>query len=218
LNLIPQFSASAISTHPVMRDGTGISQPSLLTAMWDFTGRIQMRPMGTRIFCTDCHNSDDNREFGGIGPNGPHGSVNDHILERPYLMSQVAAGTWPTGGPGTPIINLNADMRTDPGSGGPFSLCAKCHDLTNILSNASFPEHSKHIGDGFSCSVCHSAHGVPAGGAGAVSGMRLVNFDVNVVRPNNGVLAYANNTCTLTCHGQNHDGTGNVVRAPTTTR
>jgi hypothetical protein len=23
--------------------------------------------MGTQIFCTDCHNSDDNREFGGRG-------------------------------------------------------------------------------------------------------------------------------------------------------
>jgi predicted CXXCH cytochrome family protein len=206
LNLIPQFGASAISTHPVMRDATGISQPSLLPAMWDLTGRIQTRPMGTRIFCTDCHNSDDNREFGGAGPNGPHGSNNDHILERPYLISQVAPGAWPTAGPGTRIINLNADFRTDPGSGGPFSLCAKCHDLDSIMSNASFPEHSEHIREGFSCSVCHSAHGVPAGGVGTISGRRLVNFDVNVVRPLGGVLAYSNNNCTLTCHGEDHNG------------
>lgn len=213
LNLIPQFGATAISTHPVMRDATGNSQPSLLAAMWDLSGRVQTRPMGTRIFCSDCHNSDDNREFGSVGPNGPHGSNNDHILERPYLISQVTPGAWPTAGPGTPIINLNMDMRTDPGSGGPFSLCAKCHDLNSILSNASFPEHREHIGEGFSCSVCHSAHGVPAGGSGAISGQRLVNFDVNVVRPYNGVLAYANNTCTLTCHQEDHNGTGNVAPA-----
>ena len=44
--------------------------------------------MGTQIFCTDCHNSDDNREFGGTGPNGPHGSTLTHILERDYEFSQ----------------------------------------------------------------------------------------------------------------------------------
>ena len=208
LNLIQQFGATAISTHPVMRDATGISQPSLLSAMWDLTGRVQMRPMGTRIFCTDCHNSDDNREFGGTGPNGPHGSNNDHILERPYLISQVTPGAWPTAGPGTPIINLNTNMSTDPGN-SPFALCAKCHDLNIILSDTSFREHSQHIRDGFSCSVCHSAHGVPAGGSGTISGKRLVNFDVNVVRPYNGVLSYSNGTCTLTCHGKDHNGLGN---------
>ena len=213
LNLIPQFNTTAISAHPVMRPATGISQPSLLPAMWDLTGTIQMRPMGSRIFCTDCHNSDDDREFGGVGPNGPHGSNNDHILERPYLMSQVAPGTWPAGGPGTPIINLNTDLRTSPGSGGPFSLCAKCHDLNSIMSNTSFPKHAEHIQAGFSCSVCHSAHGVPAGGAGAISGRGLVNFDVNVVRPYNGVLSYSNNTCALTCHMMDHDGSGNVTPA-----
>ena len=216
LNLIPQFNVTAISAHPVMRDATGISQPSLLVAMWDVYGKVQTRPMGTRIFCTDCHNSDDNREFGGVGPNGPHGSNNDHILERPYLMSQVTPGTWPTAGPGTLIINLNTDMRTDPGSGGPFSLCAKCHDLNSIMSDASFPKHSEHIRAGFSCSVCHSGHGVPAGGSGAISGRRLVNFDVNVVRPYNGVLAYSNNNCALTCHMENHDGAGNVTPASAT--
>jgi predicted CXXCH cytochrome family protein len=209
LNLIQQFGTTALSTHPVMRDATGISQPSLLPAMWDIFGKIQTRSMGTRIFCSDCHNSDDNREFGGVGPNGPHGSANDHILERPYLMSQVTPGAWPTAGPGTLVVNLNTDMRTDPGSGGPFSLCAKCHDLTSILSNTSFPGHSNHIKDGFSCSVCHSAHGVPAGGG--LSGQGLINFDVNVVRPNNGVLAYANKTCTLTCHMQDHNGSSGVT-------
>ena len=49
------------------------------------------RLMGIQTFCTDCHNSDDNREFGGIGPNGPHGSVNSHILEHNYQFSQAAA-------------------------------------------------------------------------------------------------------------------------------
>ena len=45
--------------------------------------------MGTQILCTDCHNSDDNREFGGTGANGPHGSKWTHILERRYEFSQI---------------------------------------------------------------------------------------------------------------------------------
>jgi hypothetical protein len=199
LNLIPQFGPTALSTHPVMRDSTLQSQPSLRTSMLDLAGTTQTRPMGTRLLCTDCHNSDTNREFGGNGPNGPHGSKNTHILERRYEASQVAAG----GAPGSTIANLFPNPPLDPASGGPYSLCAKCHDLSNIVLNTSFPEHARHINQGFSCSACHSAHGVPAGTTG-VSGRRLVNFDVNVVAPSNGVLSYANGTCTLVCHGVNH--------------
>lgn len=212
LNLIPQFSTTAGSTHPVMRDSSLQSQPSLLKSMWDISGKIQMRPIGTRIFCTDCHNSDNNREFGGTGPNGPHGSRNNHILERQYVASQVAAGAWPTGGAGTLIINLNPTPPLDPASGGPYSLCAKCHDLNNVNSNVSFAKHSVHIQKGFSCSVCHTAHGVPAGSA-AMAGKRLVNFDINVVAPNAGVLSYANNTCVLTCHMAAHNPDGSVTAA-----
>ncbi len=38
-------------------------------------GQPSGRTTGPRLFCTDCHNSDDNREFGGTGANGPHGSA-----------------------------------------------------------------------------------------------------------------------------------------------
>lgn len=216
LNLIPQFGATSTSRHPVMQDATSQSQPSLLSSMWDITGQVQIRAMGTRIFCTDCHNSDSNREFGGSGPNGPHGSVNDHILERRYEASQVAVGVWPSGGPGTPVVNLNPSPILDSGSGGPYSLCAKCHDLNNVISNVSFAKHSNHIQKGLSCSVCHTAHGVPAGSSG--SGRRLINFDVNIVAPNTGVLSYTNGTCTLTCHMMDHNSDGTVTAASTAPR
>ncbi len=89
LNVIPEFLASASSSHPVMHDRTSaLGQPSLLPYMLNLDGITQGRAMGTRILCTDCHNSDDNREFGGIGPNGPHGSKWTHILERRYEMTQ----------------------------------------------------------------------------------------------------------------------------------
>lgn len=207
LNLIPQFGDTALSTHPVMRDATLQSQPSLRPAMLDLAGQSQTRAMGTRIFCTDCHNSDNNREFGGTGPNGPHGSKNNHILERRYEASQVAGGTYPAGGPGSPVTNLFPNPALEPNSNGPYSLCAKCHDLNRVLTGNSFARHNSHIQMGFSCSVCHSAHGVPAGSAG-LSGKRLVNFDVNVVAPNNGVISYNGGNCTLTCHMRPHGGGG----------
>lgn len=211
LNVLLEFSNTAASAHPVMRDATGISQPSLLSHMWDLSGTVQSRPMGTRVFCTDCHNSNVNREFGGTGPNGPHGSTFSHILERRYEISQVAAGVFPGGGPGSLIINLNQSPPTDPASNGPYSLCAKCHNLANVLSNASWPYHQRHVDqEGVSCSVCHSSHGVPPGGSG--TGKRLVNFDLNVVAPNGGIAAYSGTTCTLRCHMTDHFPNGSVQK------
>jgi hypothetical protein len=204
LNVIAQFGVSAISSHPVMRDfNSPFPQPSILPYMKNLDGTTDGRLMGNRILCTDCHNSDDNREFGGSGPNGPHGSKWAHILERRYEFTQLPAGT----PPGQPIPDGNLYKTPDLGPAGPYALCAKCHDLRNqILANTSFKQHSLHVSsNGFSCSVCHSAHGI--GQAGSVSGVGLVNFDVRVVAPNGATpITYnrATNTCTLTCHGHSH--------------
>ena len=160
--------------------------------------------MGTQIFCTDCHNSDDNREFGGSGANGPHGSKWTHILERRYEFSQAAL-------PGQLISNLfpNPDLSAN----GPYALCGKCHDLPNqIIQNTSWNQHSSHINAGFSCSVCHTAHGMGAT-SGTISGERLVNFDVNVVAPNGALPISYNrsaNTCVLACHQVAHNPDGTV--------
>ncbi len=208
LNVVPEFAATATSSHPVTHDRTSpLPQPSLLLDQLNQNGTASPRAMGTRIFCTDCHNSDDNREFGGTGPNGPHGSVNSHILERNYQFSQAAT-------PGGIVTNLfpNPDLTV----AGPYSMCAKCHNLANVVGNNSFTQHSLHISQyGFSCSVCHTAHGM-----GAISpnltGERLVNFDANVVGENNSApIAYnrSANTCTLMCHEVAHNADGTVGAA-----
>jgi hypothetical protein len=211
LNVIPEFSSAATSSHPVTHDSNStLAQPSLRTYMMKLDGSTQSRLMGQRIFCTDCHNSDDNREFSvsGGGPNGPHGSIYPHILERRYEASQAAIS-------GQAITNLfpNPDLTVT----GPYGLCEKCHDLTNVASDASFSKHSLHINTGFSCSVCHSAHGMGAT-ATTITGERLVNFDVNVVAQNGSTpITYShtasstsNNTCVLQCHGYNHNSDGSV--------
>ena len=198
LNLIPEFSPSSSSSHPVMHERSSVlPQPSLRSQMLNLDGTSSARAMGPRILCTDCHNSDDNREFGGAGPNGPHGSKFFHILERRYELGQAPA-------PGQWMTNLfpNPDLTVN----GPYALCGKCHDLDQILANTSFSEHGRHVNDGFSCSTCHTAHGMGAQ-SGNASGERMVNFDVNVVAPNGAApISYDRytNSCTLTCHGHPH--------------
>ncbi len=205
-NVIPQFAATATSSHPVTHvSSSPYPQPSLATYMSQLDGVTQGRTMGTQIFCTDCHNSDDNREFGGPGPNGPHGSKWTHILERRYEFSQAP-------GPGQRITNLypNPDLTVT----GPYAMCGKCHNLASqIVQNTSWTLHSSHINAGFTCSTCHTAHGM-GGNNPNISGERLVNFDLNVVASNGGMaISYnrAKNTCVLVCHENVHNTNGTVT-------
>lgn len=198
LNLIPQLAQTSLSSHPVMHPRSSpFLQPSLRPNMVQLDGIIPGRAMGMQILCGDCHNSDDNRESGGTGPNGAHGSKWTHILERRYEISTAPA-------PGGAISNLfpTPDLSIN----GPYALCGKCHDLNNVVSNTSFTEHARHINDGFSCSTCHTAHGMGALSA-SISGERLVNFDGNVVGMNgmNPIsYSHATNSCSLVCHQHTH--------------
>jgi predicted CXXCH cytochrome family protein len=205
LNIIPQFVSTSTSSHPVTHTRSStLLQPSLLDAMLKLDGITQGRGMGNQIFCTDCHNSDDNREFGGSGANGPHGSKWSHILERRYEYNKAAT-------PGGTVTNLFPNPDTS--SAGPYALCGKCHDLPNqILKNTSFDGHAHHINDGFSCATCHTAHGMGSA-SGTISGERMVNFDLNIVGPNQAnPISYnrSTNTCVLVCHGVSHNPNGKV--------
>ena len=208
LNLIPQFALASTSSHPVMHVGNSIlGQPSLLTNMMQENGSTA-NPNRTlsptaQILCTDCHNSDDNREFGGGGPNGPHGSKYYHLLERQYVYNTptVAGGT---------VANLQPSP--DLTANGPYALCAKCHNLSIVNSSASWSGHVNHLADGFSCSTCHTAHGMGAT-SGTISGERLINFDANVVASNGGLPISYNrtaNSCVLVCHLAAHNTNGTV--------
>jgi predicted CXXCH cytochrome family protein len=206
LNMIPQFAITATSSHPVLHArSSAYSQPSLLPVMLDLAGgATHGRAMGVQILCTDCHNSDDNREFGGAGPNGPHGSKWAHILERRYEFSHAAA-------PGATINNLFP--RPDLSVNGPYGLCAKCHNLSIVQSATSWTGHANHMNNGFTCSTCHTAHGMGAV-SGSISGQRLINFDLNVVAPNGGLPISYNrsaNTCVLVCHQTAHNAGGTIT-------
>jgi len=209
LNLIPQFAVAAKSSHPVTHPRSSADpQPSLLANMLQLDGTTAGRSMGTQILCTDCHNSDDNREFGGNGPNGPHGSKWTHILERRYEFSQATT-------PGGTMTTLY--QYPDLGVNGPYGLCAKCHDLANqVVKNTSFAYHSNHVvNDGLTCSTCHSAHGTGPT-AGAITGEGLINFDLNVVAQNGAnpvSYDHGSQTCVLVCHNEVHNPGGGVAPA-----
>ena len=215
LNVIPQMNVAAKSSHPVMHTRTSsLPQPSLLTTMLDFNGgTTNGRTMGVQIFCTDCHNADDNREFGRSGPNGPHGSRWWHILERDYEDSQAP------GGPGT-LITINLNPQPDLSVNGPYGMCAKCHNLSIVMQSVSWSGHNNHVyTDGFSCSTCHTAHGMTATSANP-TGLRMVDFDTNVVGQDtdpNGTrwpISYDSGakTCVLMCHNTAHDPGGGTRR------
>lgn len=134
------------------------------------------------MYCTDCHNNDQGPQAGGSGPNGPHGSLYRPLLER------------------------RLDLRDHrPESAAAYTLCYKCHQRDSILGDESFPFHRLHVEEAqTACSTCHDPHGVP-------NATHLINFNRTYVGPaEGGGLAWTDGgrlrgTCTLSCHGVNHD-------------
>lgn len=222
-NVIPEFTLSGASSHPVMHArNSALTQASLRANPLNFNGAPNTNRnlgVGTSIFCTDCHNSDDNSESGLTGANGPHGSTYNHILERNYVLSQIGVGA----ARGSTIVNPVTSGFTDTSVSAPFSMCAKCHDLNAVYtSTSSWPQHAYHVQTvGASCSVCHTAHGVGANNSD-IPGTSLINFDAGVVAgPSAGVdITYnsGTNVCGLTCHNAVHDPTTGTVSSAMTPR
>ncbi|HWQ90781.1 MAG TPA: cytochrome c3 family protein [Clostridia bacterium] len=166
-----EFKPANASYHPVQTAGKNAFVPSLIPP-WS---------PSSRMYCTDCHNSDQSPATGGNGPNGPHGSIYPPLLERQLLLQD-----------------------HNPETAGAYALCYKCHNRSSILANESFPSHRKHIEEyRAACTTCHDPHGVE-------SKPHLINFNTDYVTPSlNGRLEY-NSTgnrmgnCSLTCHGSDH--------------
>ncbi|RMG47194.1 MAG: hypothetical protein D6718_04235 [Acidobacteria bacterium] len=180
-NVRLEFDPGNPSYHPVEAAGKNPNVPSL----------IPPYTTSSIIRCTDCHNNDTGPGAGGSGPNGPHGSAYNHLLER-----RLDTGDGNTGN--------NFDAM--------YALCFKCHDRASIMGNQSFKKHRLHIdGENASCTVCHDPHGVSATQGNATENSHLINFDVDIVSPSNsGQLRFEDRgvfhgACFLTCHGKNHD-------------
>ena len=131
------------------------------------------------VYCTDCHGSD-----AAQNAKGPHGS-----RYRPLLTDNYTTGN---------------SVGESPQA---YALCYRCHSRTNILDDKSFEKHKRHIVEERTpCSVCHDPHGVQ-------DNTRLINFDRDVVEPSIKAgsgptftdLGNRQGSCTLLCHGEDHD-------------
>ncbi len=179
-NLRLKFGSGSPSYHPVVTPVGSTDTVSLVPGL----------AQGSMIRCTDCHNNDNGPRAGGTGPDGPHGSINDYLLERNYTVRD--------------------DTQE---SVNEYAMCYKCHERSSILSNDSFKEHKKHIeGEKAPCSACHDPHGINSLSTDASDHTHLINFDPTIVLPLPGRgptvfrdLGRFAGSCTLTCHGEDHD-------------
>lgn len=157
----------------------------------DVVSLIPPLRVGSIITCTDCHNSDNARDFGGSGPNGPHGSIYEPLLVRNYETQ---------------------DFTTE--SAQAYALCYGCHSRESILADESFSLHRTHVVDQRApCSACHDAHGIYRGQGSSTANSSLINFDLSIVSQadvqGTRSLRYEDTgrfqgSCTLTCHGVTH--------------
>ena len=178
LNVIPQFAATATSSHPVTahaQQSATATQPAGQHVGFERRHHARARHGHPDSSARDCHNSDDNREFGGTGAER---SARLDVERTSWSGIRVQPGARA----GT-VDHQSVSQTPTSASMGPYAMCGKCHDLATVVSNTSWNQHGYHINTGFTCSVCHTAHGMGAR-SGTISGERLVNFDVNVVAPN----------------------------------
>lgn len=176
-----EFKTTNPSFHPVEGEGKREFVVSLLEP---YAARKNKPADISMISCSDCHGSDEPD-----APGGPHGSIYRGLLKRNYETEDGY-----------------------PESAFAYALCYTCHDRGSILSNESFSLHQQHIQGfspdqpGTSCYTCHDAHG-------STMNPYLLTFNQAVVEPTKegkleykaeGVAAF-HGSCTLVCHGVEHN-------------
>jgi len=165
------------SFHPVTAVGTNPAVETLIPPLTP----------SSRIFCHDCHNTDDAEFPGPSTALGPHGSAHAPILERRY-----------------PLVDRVSE------SPATYALCYKCHDRERLLDDAPFP-HEKHVEkERAPCAACHDPHGSRTS-THLINFMRFDSTGAEVVRPSEETgrlefidLGEGRGECFLNCHGEEH--------------
>jgi predicted CXXCH cytochrome family protein len=108
-------------------------------------------------------------------------------------------GSGPNGPHGSvyaPLLERSLSLADTGSNPGNSALCFKCHDFVNT----AWPGHVAHM-EMTSCMTCHDPHGSP--------NARLINFNPSIVVGSRSYRAIGNNhgSCTLSCHGKDHNST-----------
>lgn len=172
-NVRLEFESDNPSFHPVTDVGANSNVPSLIAPLNETS----------RIYCSDCHSSNNSEA------NGPHGSIYPQILKYRYETK-------------------NNTFE----SNSAYELCYSCHSRNSILNDESFKYHSLHIkGENTSCAICHDPHGISSSQGSSTNNTHLINFNVSAVSENNdGELKFVDNGeqsgyCLLRCHNKTHN-------------
>lgn len=182
-----RFDSENPSFHPVTADRRS-SGASLIA---------ELQANLKRIYCTDCHNSDQSSKAlkTGNGPNGPHGSQYPHILMARYDMPFAGA-------------------TRDPYNNNNYSLCFRCHSADYVMvSGSAFAAatgnlHGLHVRDQqIPCFACHDPHGVSKERGGTTTGnAHLINFDKGYAATDTLTPVYtavadgSGGSCMVKCH------------------
>lgn len=123
-------TAGLVSYHPIEANN-----PSNNTEVPSLRTDIPLNRTTSLIYCTDCHSGDTSPAAGGTGPDGPHGSIYEAMITRPYTFNP----------------------ELDPGN---FDLCFKCHDEASVTADGPTGwYHEQHLKRGVTCINCHDPHG-----------------------------------------------------------
>lgn len=184
---VSSTSPGLISYHPIESNNpsNNTEVPSLKTA------GTPMNKTTALIYCSDCHSGENSPATGGTGPAGPHGSNKEAMLAQNYTF----------------------DPRPNYSSSN-YTLCYKCHEESLLLNDASGFQHRLHLREEQeSCINCHDPHG-------SQKYPHLLNFLVqttyggrNYQITGSGGFAEPTwrddgvfrGTCSLNCHGENHN-------------
>lgn len=177
-NIRLKIDSNNPSYHPVAAPGKNMT----------ITGLDPAYTSSSRIDCIDCHNNDA-WTAAGTEPRGPHGSTYEWILAQQYKTDDTTSGS-------------TADSE----------LCYSCHDSATLLNSGNFP-HDLHVTtDKESCAVCHDAHG-SRDNKFLIDFMLQTKIGASVVTASSGgqiqfvpdPLNPGHGSCSLTCHGHDHN-------------
>lgn len=226
-----ELNPANLSYHPVEAPGT--NQTPKMAASLAGTSPFKLWAFETTstIRCVNCHG--DSRKATPADPPNPGDRLAPHAVEnRGLLMASYRTGEI-VAGDAAGALKLSSEAY----DAADFALCYQCHaeapfvDWTGDPQAASnFRFHGYHTsaiagegtggqdiefdGDGQGNALCAECHYRTHGTTGAVDGQapnaRLVNFSPNI-QPFRGEIKWAGGaggTCTLVCHGRNHNNLG----------